>query len=316
LSQLEGAAHALFFSSGMGAVASLLQLLKTGDRVVLADDTYFAVRALLGHEVQRMGIQLEVVDLTSVEAVRSALSTPAAMVWIETPSNPLLKVTDIALVSKCAREAKALCVVDATFSTPLLSQPLNRGADIVMHSTTKYFAGHSDTMGGALLFHAPALRERLFDIRKLLGTNASPFAAWMTLRGLRTLACRMTWHCQSAERIAAFLQSHPRVARVHYPGLSSHAQHTLARRQMKAFGGVLSFEVNGARADALAVASALRLFTNATSLGSVESLVEHRQSVEGPHSSTPSTLLRLSVGLEHFDDLIDDLRQALDSLPA
>ncbi len=311
LSTLEGAKHALFFATGMGAASAVIHTLQSGDRVLLADDTYFAIRSLLQSEASRMGLLVELVDMTSLAAVERALAKPAKMVWLETPSNPLMKVTDVQQVAALARKNGATTFVDATFCTPMLMRPLLVGADIVMHSTTKYISGHSDTMGGALLLNDTSWFERLFTIRKLLGATASPFNAYMTLRGLRTLPSRMTWHCQSAALVAAFLEGHAAVARVHYPGLSSHPQHEVARRQMSSFGGMLSFEVKGTRADAIAVAARLKLFINATSLGSVESLVEHRESTEGPTSTTPDTLLRLSVGLEHADDLIDDLRQAL-----
>ena len=311
LGVLEGGGEALFFATGLAAAAAMLHTLKPGDRVILADDTYFAIRKLFLDEGGRMGLRCELVDLTDSGAVQTALAQPAALVWMETPSNPLIKVTDVEFVAKLAKAAGAKSVVDATFATPILLKPLDLGSDVVLHSTTKYLSGHSDNMGGSLVTRDQALRARLFELRKLLGGTASPFAAWLTLRGIRTLPCRLAWHCDSAEKIAAFLAGHPNVEKTHYPGLATHAGHAIAARQMQRFGGMLSLQVRGDRARAILVASRLKLFTNATSLGSTESLVEHRQSVEGPTSSTPDNLLRLSVGLEHVDDLIADLAQAL-----
>ena len=311
LGVLEGGGEALFFATGLAAAAAMLHTLKPGDRVILADDTYFAIRKLFLDEGGRMGLRCELVDLTDPTAVQTALAQPAALVWMETPSNPLIKVTDVEFVAKLAKTAGAKSVVDATFATPILLKPLDLGSDVVLHSTTKYLSGHSDNMGGSLVTRDQALRARLFELRKLLGGTASPFAAWLTLRGIRTLPCRLAWHCDSAEKIAAFLAGHPNVEKTHYPGLATHAGHAIAARQMQRFGGMLSLQVRGDRARAILVASRLKLFTNATSLGSTESLVEHRQSVEGPTSSTPDNLLRLSVGLEHVDDLIADLAQAL-----
>ena len=311
LGVLEGGGEALFFATGLAAAAAMLHTLKPGDRVILADDTYFAIRKLFLDEGGRMGLRCELVDLTDPTAVQTALAQPAALVWMETPSNPLIKVTDVEFVAKLAKTAGAKSVVDATFATPILLKPLDLGSDVVLHSTTKYLSGHSDNMGGSLVTRDQALRARLFELRKLLGGTASPFAAWLTLRGIRTLPCRLAWHCDSAEKIAAFLAGHPNVEKTHYPGLATHAGHAIAARQMQRFGGMLSLQVRGDRARAILVASRLKLFTNATSLGSTESLVEHRQSVEGPTSSTPDNLLRLSVGLEHVEDLIADLAQAL-----
>ncbi len=312
LAELEGAPRALFFATGLAAAAAMLHTLKPGARVLLADDTYFAIRKLFLDEGERIGMRCELVDMTDLAAVKHALSTPADMVWLESPSNPLIKITDIESVSRCAKSAGAVVVVDATFCTPLLLRPLSLGADVVLHSTTKYLSGHSDNMGGSLTLISEPLYLRLFELRKLLGGTASPFAAWLTLRGIRSLAARLSWMCASAKQVAAFLSTHPKVAKVHYPGLPTHPNHSVAARQMKDFGAMLSFETQGSRADSIAIAQRLKVFTNATSLGSVESLVEHRQSVEGKTSTTPDTLLRLSIGLEHATDLIADLRQALE----
>lgn len=312
LAALDGGSSALAFASGMAAASAVLQNLKPGGHVLMADDTYFAVRKLAQTWFARWGLELDLVDMTNIEQVRSGLRPNTCCLWAETPSNPLLKLSSVAALAAIARQAGAMLVVDATFATPLLLQPLTLGADVVMHSTTKYLAGHSDVTGGALVFarddeFATSVRES----RKVLGGVANPFASWLVLRGMRSLAPRLEWHQRNASAVAAFLQAHQRVSAVHYPGLDSHPQRATALAEMRGPGGMLSFEVAGARADALAVASRLQLFINATSLGGFESLVEHRQSVEGPTSSTPDTLLRLSVGLEHAEDLIADLDQAL-----
>lgn len=313
LMELDAAKHALFFSTGLAAAAAVLQTLKPGQRVLLADDTYFAIRKLFLDEATRIGLQVELVDMTDLAALSDALQPTADLVWLESPSNPQMKVTDIAgvcqRVKALAEHAKV--VVDATFATPLLLRPLSLGADLTLHSTTKYLSGHSDNMGGSLTLNDSALYLRLFEIRKLQGGTASPFAAWLTLRGIRSLAARLHWAMNSAEKIASFLSTHAQVSAVHYPGLSRHPGHAIAKAQMQGFGAMLSFDVKGTRADAIRVAAKLRIFTNATSLGSVESLVEHRESVEGKTSTTAPTLLRLSIGLEHVEDLIADLAQAL-----
>jgi len=322
----EQPAKALFFATGMAAISALVARVRPGQRIILADDGYFAARKLMSMEAQRIGFQLDLVDLTDEGALRAAFSTPVDLVWAETPSNPLLKVTDIARLAGYCDAKNALLVVDATFATPALLKPLALGAAVVMHSATKYMAGHSDCMGGALVMREQSLFDSLYELRKLHGSTASPFSAWLTLRGLRSLPARLAWQCRSAVQIAEFLAAHPGVAKVHFPGLASHPQHRVAASQMREFGAMLSFEVHATagdqlsgdqlsgsfgRARAIAVAAKLKLFTNATSLGSVESLVEHRQSAEGASSTTPPSLLRLSIGLEAAADLIADLTQAL-----
>lgn len=312
LCALEGGAAALHYATGIAAGAALMQALPDGAHVLLADDCYFGMRAIAEQFFGRWGFSYDRVDMTDHAAVRAALKPQTRCIWLETPSNPLLKVTDVAAVSAIARAHGAISVVDATFATPLLLRVLELGADVALHSSTKYFGGHSDVMGGALVFReAGPLSSRCAELRKLLGGSVSPFNSWLVLRGLKTLACRMDWHQRNALALAVFLENHPGVERVFYPGLASHPQHALARSQMRGFGGMLSFLVRGDRARTLAVAGRLKLITNATSLGAVESLIEHRQSCEGPHSTTPVNLLRLSVGLEHVDDLKADLAQAL-----
>ena len=312
LASLDGAARSLLYPTGMAAGATALQALPAGSHVLLCDDSYFSFRVIARDWFPRWGLTCTIVDFTDLDAVRAALRPETALLWAETPSNPLLKVSDIAALADIARAGGARLLVDGTFAPPTLQQPLALGADVVMHSATKYLGGHGDVMGGVLSFaedgeHAAACH----GLRVLGGATASPFAAWMILRGVRSLPARMDWHCRNALAVAQFLEGHARVEKVHYPGLASHPQHAVAARQMRGSGGMLSFEVAGGREAALAVAARLRLFTNATSLGSTESLVEHRASIEGPLSSTPQGLLRLSVGLEYADDLVADLEQAL-----
>ncbi|KAF1687402.1 cystathionine gamma-synthase [Pseudoxanthomonas broegbernensis] len=314
LAALDGAARALLFPTGMAAGATALQALPAGSHVLLCDDSYFSFRVIARDWFPRWGLACTIVDFTDLDAVRAALRPETRLLWAETPSNPLLKVSDIAALAGIAHGAGARLLVDGTFAPPTLQQPLALGADVVMHSATKYLGGHGDVMGGVLSFrddgeHAAACH----GLRLLAGATASPFAAWMILRGVRSLPARMDWHCRNAQAVAEFLAGHARVEKVHYPGLPGHPQHAVAARQMRQFGGMLSFEAAGGREAALAVAARMRLFTNATSLGSTESLVEHRASIEGPLSTTPEGLLRLSVGLEHAGDLVADLAQALEA---
>ncbi|HEU5057014.1 MAG TPA: aminotransferase class I/II-fold pyridoxal phosphate-dependent enzyme [Kofleriaceae bacterium] len=315
LAALEGGAAAVAYASGMAAAVALFHALPRGSHVLLGDDIYFSVRTVAREHFPRWGLEASIVDATDLAAMRAAMRRETRCIWIESPSNPRLKVADIAAIAELARGAGALLVVDSTFAPPVVQRPLELGAHVVMQSCTKYLAGHADAQAGALvLAEAGALLGELAAQRTVLGPVVSPFTAWMVLRGLRTLPCRMEWHARGAAAVADFLARHPRVERVHYPGLASHPQHQLARRQMRSFGGMLSFELAGGAGPALACAGRLRLFRNATSLGSTESLVEHRASLEGPDSPTPPGLLRLSIGLEHPDDLVADLAQALDGV--
>jgi cystathionine gamma-synthase len=317
LAALEGGERSLAFASGMAAAAALLEALPAGGHVLFHRDLYHGVRSLALERLPRWGLTASFADLSAPGAARAALRDGTALVWLETPTNPLLEVVDLNAAAALAREAGALLVVDGTFATPALQRPLELGADIVLHSTTKYLGGHSDVQGGALVFRrAGALAERAEALRKELGGVASPFNSWLVLRGLRTLACRMERHSANALALARAFAGHSRLAAVLYPGLPDHPGHAIAARQMSAFGGMLSLRVAGGRAAALAVAARLELFTLATSLGGVESLVEHRASAEGEGSTTPEDLLRLSVGLEHPDDLAADLARALDSAPS
>jgi len=313
LATLDRGARAMFFATGMTAGTTVMQALPPGSELLIADDTYFGYRAIGAKWLDRWGVRHRIVDMTDLDAVRAAITPDTRLLWAETPSNPLLKVCDVAALAELAHAAGARLLVDGTFATPALQQPLALGADIVLHSATKYLGGHGDVMGGVLAFAADDdFAAECDELRRQTGNTASPFAAWLVLRGLRTLPVRIERHCRNAQAVAEFLQAHPRVDVVHYPGLATHPGHAVAARQMRGgFGGMLSFEVTGGRAAALTVAGRLQLFTNATSLGSTESLVEHRASIEGPQSASPEGLLRLSVGLEDPQDLIDDLSQAL-----
>ena len=312
LAPLEGGQKALAFASGMAAAAALLQILPSGAHVVLPDDAYYGLRAAAVDFLRPWGIRADLIPMEDPAALASAIRPDTRLVWLETPSNPLLKVTDLAGAISIARRARVPTIVDNTFATPALQRPIALGADVVLHSTTKYIGGHSDVMGGALVFAQDGeLRTRVEHARHILGGVASPFNSWLALRGLRTLAVRVERHSANALAIAHALSSEPAVSLVHYPGLESDPGHAVARRQMSAFGGMLSFRVRAGREAALRAVGRARLFTRATSLGSVESLIEHRATSEGPGSRTPPDLIRLSVGIEHADDLIDDLRQAL-----
>ena len=314
LAALEGGTHSLAFASGQAAAAAIFAALAPGDRVILPDDLYHGTRYLATNEFARWGLAADFVDTSDLAAVAVALQKPARVVWLETPSNPRLKISDLAAVAKLARAAGALVVVDNTWATPVLTQPLALGAHVVLHSTTKYLGGHSDLLGGALVLSPDApsdLLTRLRSWQNLGGAVPAPFDCWLLLRSLSTLPLRVRAQSATAATLAAWLAGHPQVERVYYPGLSSHPNHVVAAQQMSAFGGMISFEVRGGHDAAKAVACRVKLITAATSLGGVESLIEHRRPVEGPASVTPPGLLRFSVGLEHVDDLRADLAQAL-----
>ncbi|HTY42649.1 MAG TPA: aminotransferase class I/II-fold pyridoxal phosphate-dependent enzyme [Thermoanaerobaculia bacterium] len=312
LAALEGGETALAFGSGMGAAAAFFQALPPGAHVVYPSDVYYGVRALATEFLPRWGIEATAVDMTDLAAVRAAVRPSTRLLWAESPSNPLMQIADLSALAEIARGASALLAVDGTFATPALQRPLELGADAVHHSTTKYLGGHSDVQGGALVFRkAGEVFEKAAHVRKIVGGVASPFNSWLVLRGVRTLACRVERQSANALAVARSLEAHPAVEAVHYPGLASHPGHAIARRQMSAFGGMLSFRVRGGRDAALRATSRLKVFVNATSLGGTESLIEHRASSEGPGSPTPQNLLRVSIGLEHPDDLVEDLAQAL-----
>jgi cystathionine gamma-synthase len=314
LTELEGGADAAAFSSGSGATFAALQALSPGAHVIAPDDAYYGTRRLVGDLMARWGLEASFVDMTDLDAVKGAIRPGATrLVWVETPSNPLVRVVDICRAAEIAHAAGALCACDNTWATPVITRPFELGADLVMHSTTKYLGGHSDVLGGVLVAREEGeLFERVRGIQKGVGAIPSPFECWLTLRGIRTLPWRMRAHSANAERVARFLESHRNVLAVHYPGLESHTGHAIAKRQMGLPGGMLSVEVRGGRAAAMALTGRLRIFTRATSLGGTESLIEHRASVEGPTTRAPEGLLRVSVGLEHAQDLIEDLERALD----
>jgi cystathionine gamma-synthase len=315
LANLEGGARALAFSSGQAATNAVFQMLKSGDHVVIANEAYFGTPKLVREIFSHLGIIASYVDMSNLAAVKAAMTAQTKIVWIETPSNPLLTISDIQAISEIAHQYGALLVADNTWASPLVQRPLAHGADIVMHSTTKYISGHTDVLGGALIFaRNDDVTARAQMVQTLGGAVPSPFDCWLMMRGIRTLALRVRQQVASAQRVAEFLADHPAIERVNYPGLDSHPGHAIAARQMtNGFGGMLSFHVQGGADTAMAIAARLQLFTRATSLGGIESLIEHRASIEGPTSTTPQNLLRVSIGIEHVDDLIDDLRQAIQS---
>jgi cystathionine gamma-synthase len=310
---LEGGAEAVAFASGSAATLAAFTLAAPGGRVVCSSDCYHGTAKQLRETLPRFGVQAEFVDTTDLDAVARALAPGAALLWVETPSNPLLRVSDLAALAGLAHQRGALLGCDNTFASPVLQQPLALGADLVMHSTTKFLGGHSDVLGGIVVMkeQGPAL-GRLRDFQSTGGGVPSPFDCWLLLRSLPTLPLRVRAQSSHALAVARFLAADRRVERVFYPGLESHPGHALAARQMQGgYGAVLSFQVPGGDAEALAVAARARLFTRATSLGGVESLLEHRASMEGPQTRTPANLLRLAIGLENPADLVADLDAAL-----
>ncbi|MBV8845161.1 MAG: aminotransferase class I/II-fold pyridoxal phosphate-dependent enzyme [Bryobacterales bacterium] len=312
LAAMEGGKESLAFSSGLAVATALVQGLEPGDHIIAPDDVYYGLRQLIGGIFGKWPVETSYVDMTDLDAVREAVRPNTRLVLIETPSNPLLKITDLEAVAQIARKANAISVCDATFTTPVVQRPLDWGIDMVWHSTTKYIGGHSDATGGALITRCDNyLFERARKSLMFGGAAPSPFDCWLTLRGISTLPWRMRAHCANAKSIAGFLQTHPAVERVFYPGLPPHPGYATAQKQMPGGGGMLSFQVHGGREEAMGVAARVRLFTRATSLGGTHSLIEHRASIEGPGSKTPQNLLRCSIGLENAQDLIEDLAQAL-----
>jgi cystathionine gamma-synthase len=316
LADLEGGKEALAFSSGLAVATAVMQGLQPGDHILAPDDVYWGFRKVAGGVFERWPVDASYVDMTDLDAVHAALRPNTRLIWVETPSNPLLKVTDLAAIAGLARAAgpHVMTLCDGTFATPVLQRPFDFGIDLVAHSTTKYIGGHSDVIGGVLIARHPNyLFERARLAQKYGGAVPSPFDCWLTLRGIDTLPYRVRAQAENALRVARFLERHGAVEKVHYPGLEEHPGHRIAARQMSAFGGMLSFQVRGGRETAMAAAARCRLIIRATSLGGAHSLVEHRASVEGPDTRTPQNLLRLSIGLEHADDLMEDLDQALGS---
>jgi len=315
LAEIESASRALAFSSGMAAAAALLNSLDAGATVMLARDVYFGVRVLATDMAVRDLIRLHLFDAhVGLNSEDLEALAAAQLVWIETPSNPLLQISDISLLADACRRhgPHARLVVDGTWTTPLIQQPLTLGADIVVHSLTKYMAGHSDVLGGALLFaREDDLHDRVRRTQETGGAVLDPFSCWLTLRGLRTLSARLRIQQESALTVARFLDQHPRVTHVHFPGLGSHPGHAVAVRQMRGFGAMCSFQTGLSAERTLQITARAQVFLQATSLGGTESLIEHRRSAEGEASRTPEDLVRLSMGLEHVDDLIGDLTRIL-----
>ena len=315
LASLEGARAAFCFASGMAAETTLLLLLRPGDHVVLGDDAYGGTYRLLARVLSQWDVSFDTVDLADQEVLRKAIREETRVVWAESPTNPLLKVVDLAEVARVTHEAGALCVVDNTFATPYLQRPLELGCDVVVHSVTKYLGGHSDLVGGAVVLNDPDMSERLAFLQNAVGAVPGPMDCYLALRGVKTLALRMQAHCRGARAVAEFLRGQPKVTGVRYPGLEDDPGHEVAKRQMLDFGGMVSFEVQTAE-EAVSVAESTKLFFLGESLGGVESLIEvpapmTHASVAGSSLEVSDRLIRLSVGIEHPDDLIEDLRQAL-----
>jgi cystathionine gamma-synthase len=317
LAALEGGRRGLAFASGLAAEDCLLRtLLGPGDHVVIPNDAYGGTFRLFAKVVARWGIEWSVADTSDPAAVRAAITPKTKVVWVETPSNPLLGITDIAAVAQVARDAGARLVVDNTFATPYLQQPLSLGADVVVHSLTKYMGGHSDVVGGALITGDAGLGEELAFHQNAMGAVAGPFDSWLVLRGTKTLSVRMDRHSENAVKVADMLTRHARVTSVLYPGLPEHPGHEVAAKQMKSFGGMVSFRVEGGEEAAVEVCNRAKIFTLGESLGGVESLIEHpgrmtHASVAGSALEVPADLVRLSVGIENAEDLVEDLQQAL-----
>jgi cystathionine beta-lyase/cystathionine gamma-synthase len=322
LAALEGGTHGICFSSGLGAMDGVMRLLSAGDHVVACDDLYGGTYRLFTQIFARYGIEFTFTDMSDPKQVRAAIGPHTKLVWLESPTNPLLKVVDIEAIAAAARPSGAWVVVDNTFATPYLQQPLSLGAHLVVHSLTKYLGGHSDVIGGAVVTRDAALAERIHYVQNAAGAVPGPMDCFLVLRGTKTLHVRMERHCENGQRVAEYLETHHAVGRVHYPGLASHPQHALAKRQMRGFGGMVSFRLkDDSLRRAAALCSATRLFSLAESLGGVESLIEHPAIMT--HASIPKavregygvndSLIRLSVGIEDGDDLIEDLAQALDA---
>jgi cystathionine gamma-synthase len=316
LASLEEGAAALTFSSGSAATMSVLQALSPGDHVIAGEDVYYGSAILMNDIMMPWGLKLTQVDMREPAAVERALTPRTRIIWIETPSNPMINITDIRAITAIARQAGAMTVCDNTWGTPLLQQPLKMGVDISMHSVTKYLSGHCDVLSGALIFREKnAFYERIHHIQHQGGAVPSPFECWLTLRGLQTFPYRVRAQSESALRVAEFLSGQKAIEAVHYPGLPGNAGHRVAAGQMTGgFGGMLSIQVKGGQKEAFKLAAGVKIFTRATSLGGTHSLIEHRASIEGPNTRSPQNLLRISIGLEHSDDLVEDLGQALKSL--
>lgn len=313
LTMMENGAACVSFSSGLAAATAVFQSLQTGDHIILPDDTYFSIRSILDTMFSAFGLSYTLVNMHDLTNLQQAIQPNTKLIWIETPSNPLIKVTDIAAVVAIAKQHNCFTVADNTWATPYYTKPLELGVDIALHSTTKYLGGHSDILGGALIFKdANKGYEFVRACQKYGGAVPSPYDCWLLCRSLTTFIARMPIHANNAMQLAQYLETKTQIEKVLYPGLPSHPQHAIAKKQMiNGYSGMLSILVKGGREKALQLAGALQLFTHATSLGGVESLIEHRKSIEGAASATPDNLLRISVGIEDVKDLIADFEQAL-----
>ena len=313
LALLEKGTEAMAFSSGQAATMSIMHTLQSGDHIILPDDIYYGTKVLLQNLYSRFGLEYDNIDMTNPDLVRHSINPNTKLIWIETPSNPSLKITDIEAIVSIAKEKNIITACDNTWATPFYTNPFGFGIDLIMHSSTKYFGGHSDIIGGAVIVNGnESLAQKIRDFQILGGAVPSSFDSWLLCRSLATFPIRMKVHGENAMALALYLNSHPKIEKVNYPGLASNEYHSVAATQMKnGFGGMLSILVKGGAPEALRLASNLNTITHATSLGGVESLVDHRQSAEGAHSVSPPNLLRVSVGIENIEDLIRDFDQAL-----
>lgn len=315
LALLENATAALAFSSGMAATYAIFQSLENGSHIILPDDIYYGTKLLIDKILTESNISYSIVDMSNNKFISAAINTKTKLIWIESPSNPSLKICDIKATADLAKKHNIITVCDNTWATPFHTKPLELGVDIVMHSSSKYFGGHSDILGGAIMWSGNLntdLSQKLKDCQTLGGGVPSPFDCWLLNRSLMTFQLRMTKHAYNAHILAQYLESHEGIERVYYPGLPSHPQHDISLNQMhNGFGGMISIIIKGNEQNCINVASRLKVFNNATSLGGVESLVDHRKSAEGVYSTSAPNLLRISVGIENIDDLIDDFKQAL-----
>lgn len=311
LAALDNGVEACAFSSGNTAGMTIFQALTPGSHIIAPDDMYWGFKKQL-QSIFKDTLEIDFIDLTDTTQIEGLIKPNTVMIWIETPSNPLLKVTDISAVAAITKKHNLILACDSTFASPCLQNPINLGADIVMHSTTKYIGGHSDVLGGALITaKKDELWEKIRNIQQVGGAVSAPFDCFLLLRSIKTLPYRMRGHSANGMALSKFLENHPNVDTVFYPGLASHPQHEVAKKQMSDFGGMLSIQVKGGAEEARKVVNKVKIFAQATSLGGVESLIEHRYSIEGPETKTPKNLIRISVGLEHIDDLIADMDQAL-----
>jgi cystathionine gamma-synthase len=312
LTELEEGEAAAAFASGVAAATAVFQALNPGDHILVPEDVYAGNRKLVNKVMVRWGLEVDFIPMTDVEVIEDSIRSNTRLIWIESPSNPMMRITDIEAVSELAHSKNILVCVDNTWPSPMNQQPLNLGADLVLHSTTKYLGGHSDILGGAIVSkHNGRIFQRIQEIQKLTGGVPSPRDCWLLCRSIRSLPYRMRGHNENAGHLARFLQNHSKIEKVFYPGLATHAGHEIAEKQMSGFGGMTSFLIAGDKEEAIKIVGRSRLISRATSLGGIESTWEHRRSSEGEGSITPENLIRISVGLEHPDDLMEDLESAL-----